>query len=116
MYQDTAKLLAWQKSHEFALMIYKITQDFPKEELYGLTSQIRRAAVSVPRNIVEGRARGYGAETKRFYMIARASLEEARYQVLLARDLGYVCEDVYMKAILIADEAGRLLSGMIKRL
>jgi four helix bundle protein len=116
MYQDTSKLLAWQKSHEFALMIYKITQDFPKEELYGLTSQIRRAAVSVPSNIVEGRARGYGAETKRFYMIARASLEEARYQVLLARDLGYVNEDVYMQAISISDEAGRLLSGMIKRL
>lgn len=116
MYQDTSKLIAWQKSHEFVLMIYKISQDFPKEEMYGLTSQIRRAAVSVPSNIIEGRARGYGAETKRFYMIARASLEEAKYQVLLARDLGYVSNDVYNQVNSFADEAGRLLGGMIKRL
>jgi four helix bundle protein len=65
MYQDTSKLIVWQKSHELVLKIYAITKDFPKDEQFGLTSQIRRAVVSIPSNIVEGKARGSNKLLKR---------------------------------------------------
>jgi len=82
-------LLVWQKSHALALRVYKATRTFPREETYGLTAQIRRAVVSVPANIAEGfKKRGRG-DKGRFMNIAEASLEEARYYVLLAGDLGY---------------------------
>ncbi len=87
MYSDTSKLIVWQKSHELVLKIYKITKDFPKDEMYGLTSQIRRASVSIPSNIAEGKARGSNKEYKRFLLMARGSLEETKYQLLLAKDL-----------------------------
>lgn len=116
MYQDTSKLLFWQKAHELVLKVYEITNEFPKSETFGLTSQIRRAAVSVPSNIVEGRARGYDAELKRFLLISRGSLEEVKYQLLLSKDLGYITNEKYNEAYLLADEVGRLLGGMIKRL
>ena len=96
--------------------IYKITKTFPKEELYGLTSQIRRAAVSIPSNIVEGRARGSNKEYKRFLLISRGSLEEVKYQLLLARDLQYVESSIYNKTVNLTDEVGRLLNGLIKSL
>ena len=96
--------------------IYKITKGFPKEELYGLTSQIRRAAVSVPSNIVEGRARAGNKEYKRFLLISRGSLEEVKYQLLLARDLQYVESSIYNKTVNLTDEFGRLLNGLINSL
>jgi four helix bundle protein len=92
-------LVAWQKAHEFVLAVYRVTSDFPKHELYALSSQMRRAAVSVPANIAEGfRRRGKGDKT-RFLNIAAASLEECRYYVILACDLGY-CEDVRLTRLL----------------
>ena len=93
--------------------IYKITKSFPKEELYGLTSQIRRAAVSIPSNIVEGKARGSQKEYKRFLLISRGSLEEVKYQLLLAKDLKYIEEETYQKSIELAKEVGRLLNGLL---
>lgn len=116
MYEDTSKLIVWQKSHELVLKIYKITENFPKEELFGLTSQIRRAAVSIPSNIVEGKARGSNNEYNRFLLIARGSLEEVKYQLLLARDLKYISDEKYNSTLELAKDVGRLLSGMIKRL
>ena len=116
IYNDTSKLIVWQKSHELVLNIYKITKSFPKEELYGLTSQIRRAAVSIPSNIVEGRARGSNKEYKRFLLISRGSLEEVKYQLLLARDLQYVESNIYNKTVNLTDEVGRLLNGLINSL
>lgn len=116
MYSDTSKLLVWQKSHELTLKIYKITKDFPKEEMFGLTSQVRRAAVSVPSNVVEGKARGSNKEYKRFLLMARGSLEEVKYQLLLAKDLGYIEEVVYKEIYEKTDEVGRLLGGLIKNL
>jgi four helix bundle protein len=82
-------LVVWQKAHEFVLAVYRITSTFRKHELYALSSQMRRAAVSVPANIAEGfRRRGHG-DKARFLNIAAASLEESRYYLILARDLGY---------------------------
>ena len=82
-------LVVWQKAHRFVLDVYKITLTFPKDELYGLTSQFRRAAISIPANIAEGYTR-YGDKDKlRFYNIAQGSLEECRYYLVLSNDLGY---------------------------
>lgn len=116
MYDDTNKLIVWQKSHELTLEIYEITKDFPKEELFGLTSQIRRAAASVPSNIVEGKARGSNKEYKRFLLVARGSLEETKYQLLLAKDLKYIDEQKYKEILNLSKDVGRLLAGLIKTL
>ncbi len=116
MYQDTSKLIAWQKSHKLVLIIYKITTYFPKDELYGLTSQMRRASTSVPCNIVEGKARGSSKDFKRFLLIARGSLEEVKYQMLLAKDLKYIEEETYLEVLSLAKEVGRLLAGLIRKL
>ena len=116
MYQDTSKLIVWQRSHELVLKIYEITKDFPKDEQFGLTSQIRRAAVSIPSNIVEGKARGSSKDYNRFLLIARGSLEEVKYQMLLAKDLKYIDEQKYKELLNLAMEVGRLLAGLIKKL
>lgn len=113
MYIDSTKLLVWQKSHELVLKVYEITRGFPKEELYGLTSQIRRAAVSVPCNIVEGKGRGSSAEYKRFLIIARGSLEEVKYQLFLAEELCYMDSEDNKTILTLSKEVGRLLNGLI---
>ena len=113
MYDDTSKLIVWQKAHELVLKIYETTKDFPREEMFGLTSQIRRAAVSIPSNIVEGKARGFNKEYKRFLLMARGSLEEVKYQVLLAKDLQYIDEEAYKEIIELAKKVGKLLNGLI---
>lgn len=116
MYQDTSKLIVWQRAHELVLRIYDITKSFPKDEQFGLTSQIRRAAVSIPSNIVEGKARGSNKDYNRFLMMARGSLEEVKYQMLLAKDLKYIDEESYRELLNLALETGRLLAGLIKKL
>ncbi len=116
MYTDTSKLIVWQKSHELTLKVYQITNSFPKNEMFGLTSQIRRAVVSVPSNIVEGKARGSNKEYKRFLLIARGSLEEVKYQLFLAKDLKYIDETTYKRTLVLADETGKLLNGLINKL
>jgi len=88
--QDYRKLKVWQKAHELALAVYEASARFPREEVYALTSQIRRAAASVPSNIVEGCGRGSNAELMRFLYIALGSANEVEYQLLLARDLGFL--------------------------
>ncbi len=116
MYEDISKLIVWQKAHELVLKIYEVTKEFPKDELFALTSQIRRAAVSIPSNIVEGKARGSNKEYNRFLLIARGSLEEVKYQILLAKDLKYIDDMKYKEVLNIALETGKLLAGLIKRL
>lgn len=116
MYNDTSKLIVWQKSHKLVLMIYKITSDFPKEESFGLVSQLRRAAVSIPSNIVEGKARGSNKEYKRFLLMARGSLEEVKYQLLLSKDLEYINPEQYEFITLVSDEIGKMLNGLITKL
>lgn len=105
------ELVAWQKAHQLTLEIYRLTKSFPKEELYGLTSQIKRAATSVPSNIAEGFQRRGKADKCKFFNIAQASLEEARYQLILARDLDYADTSTAMK---LADETGKLLGSYMR--
>jgi four helix bundle protein len=88
-------LLVWQKSHELTLKVYKISIAFPKEELFGLTSQIRRAASSIATNIAEGSGRNSDAEMKRFLIISTGSCSEVEYQLILSKDLGYISEALY---------------------
>jgi len=116
MYDDTNKLIVYQKSHALVLQTYEITKEFPREELFGLVSQIRRAAVSIPSNIVEGKARGSNKEFKRFLLMSRGSLEELKYQLLLAKDLGYVNEGKYNRILKIADEVGKIINGLIRKM
>ncbi len=108
------EILAWKKAHELVLSIYKTTNLFPKSELFGLTSQLRRAAASVPANIVEGFRRKNLKDSLHFYNIADASLEETKYHLLLARDLAYTTESEYKKDLSLAEETGRLLTRWIQ--
>jgi len=101
----------WQKSHNLVLKIYKMTRDFPRYELFGLTSQIRRSGVSIPANIVEGFKRKGNADKVRFYNIAQASLEETRYYLILANDLEYANTEDLMRDI---DEVARMLDGYVR--
>jgi len=82
-------LIVWQKAHAWVLATYRFSDSFPSKEMYGLTSQFRRAAVSIPANIAEGFKKTGVADKKRFMNIAQGSLEECRYYLILARDLGY---------------------------
>ena len=85
----------WKEAHRLAIEIYKITNNFPKEEIYGLTPQLRRASVSIPSNIAEGMGRNTTKELLNFLYNARGSLSEVLYQLLLANDLKYIEESVY---------------------
>jgi four helix bundle protein len=82
-------LIVWQKAHQFVLSVYKFASNFPKSEIYGLTSQFRRAAVSIPANIAERFKKKGAADKARLMNIAQGSLEECRYYVILSKDLGY---------------------------
>lgn len=93
--RDFRKYKIWEKSHEFALKIYEITQKYPKEEVYGTTSQIRRAAVSIPTNIAEGCGRDSDKEFKRFLVIASGSVSEVNYFLILSKDLGYITNEEF---------------------
>lgn len=106
-------LLVWQKSHAFVLAAYRLTEHWPKSELYGLTSQFRRAAVSIPANIAEGFKRMGRPDKARFFNIAQGSLEECRYYLILANDLGY-CDTGRAQADL--DEISRMLDAYVKGL
>ncbi len=82
-------LIVWQKAHQFVILVYKMSQTFPKSETYGLSSQFRRAAVSIAANIAEGFRKRGRADKLRFFNIAQGSVEESRYYLILAEDLGY---------------------------
>src|SRR5436190_1542987 len=94
MMQRYTDLIVWQRSHQWVLAVYRACADFPRNEQFELTSQLRRAIVSVPANIAEGSKRRSSAEYARFVNIAKASLAEADYLLLLSRDLGYLTPSV----------------------
>ena len=101
-------LLVWQRAHAFVLAVYKATARFPGREIYGLTSQMRRAAISIAANIAEGFAKRGKADKVRFMNIAEGSLEESRYYLLLSQDLGYGSTGELMELL---NEVGRLLKA-----
>ena len=113
---DYRKLNVWQKAHEFALEIYKISATFPKDEIYGLTSQIRRAAVSIPSNISEGCGRLGNIELKQFLSVSMGSANETEYQLLLAHDLGYISPNNYKKLNSDIEEIRKMLASYIKKI
>jgi len=112
--KDFRKIKAWHRAHGLTLQVYKITESFPKEELYGLTSQIRRAAASIPTNIAEGCGRGTDAELARFIDIALGSASEVEYHLLLAHDLGYIAENDYDVLSTETIEIKRMLTTFAK--
>jgi four helix bundle protein len=102
-------LIVWQKSHRFVLAVYQITRsDFPREEIYGLTSQFRRAAVSIAANVAEGFRKQSKADKARMLNISEGSLEECRYYLILAKDLGYMNNNDMWE---LTEEIGRLLNA-----
>lgn len=110
------ELMVWQKSHELTLKIYKISSSFPKEELFGLTSQIRRSASSIPTNTAEGCGRNSNAEMKRFLTISTGSCSELEYQIILSKDLGYISEVSFKELSENAITIRRMLHTFIQRL
>lgn len=110
------ELLVWQKGHQLALEIYRVTVGFPKVEQFGLTDQLRRAAISVPSNVVEGYERGSNKEFKHFLSIARGSTGEVRAQIELARDIGYMQDDDFEKIFDLTTEVHKMINSLIKKL
>src|SRR5690242_7272739 len=114
--RDFRELKVWAKAHELTLAIYRETAQFPKQELYGLTSQLRRAAASVGANIAEGAGKTSRAEFARFLETASGSASELEYHLLLAKDLGYISSDVYDDLSASVGEIKRMLTGFMQHL
>jgi four helix bundle protein len=113
MARDYTKIKAWQLADELALIVYKATKEFPKSEMWGLTSQMRRAAVSVPANIVEGSARRNRNEYLQFLYIAMSSLAELNYYIRFTKECGYLDTNRYEELWVKAQEGLRTLQGLI---
>lgn len=116
MITDHRDLDVWQRSHRFALDVYRATRGFPRDELYGLTSQLRRAAVAIPANLAEGGARQSRREFLQFCYIARGSASEIAYLLLVVKDLGILPSDEYEKLREECQRISKMLSNLIKSL
>jgi four helix bundle protein len=114
--QDYTKLKVWEKSHDLTLTIYRVTLSFPREEVYGLTSQMRRSCASVPTNIAEGCGRGGRVELARFLRIAAGLASELAYQLLLAHDLRFLSRKDYDFLTAEVGEVKRMLRALILKL
>jgi four helix bundle protein len=110
------QLKVWQRSHRLTLAVYDATTALPKEELYGLTSQMRRSCAAIPANIAEGCGRSSNADLARFLQIALGSASELQYHLLLARDLSYLNPRTYKRLTREATETKRMLTSFIKNL
>ncbi|MDD5165356.1 MAG: four helix bundle protein [Candidatus Pacebacteria bacterium] len=108
-------LKTWQEAHSVVIDIYKITKKFPKEELFGLTNQMRRSAVSITSNIAEGFGRNTLKDKARFFYIARGSMVELRNQLIISKDIQYISETEYVTFENKIDNAQRLLHGLIRK-
>ncbi len=109
-------LIAWQKSMDLVEMIYTITRTFPKEELYGLTSQVRRAAVSIPSNIAEGEGRNSKKEFSQFLSISYGSLSEVETQIMIANRLQYTNNKKTELVLCLCKEIGKIINGLRRSL
>jgi four helix bundle protein len=114
--KDFRKQKVWQKSHQLTLEIYKVTIDFPRDELYGLTSQIRRSCASIPANIAEGCGRNSDADFSRFLQIAMGSAAELEYHLVLSHDLGLLNDFNYESLSIKTIEIKQMLASFIKKL
>ena len=114
--KDFRDIKVWQKAHNLTLEIYKATRSFPKDELYTLVSQIRRASVSIPANVAEGCGRGTDSELRQFLQIAMGSASELEYHLVLARDLGYLEATLYESLNDQVTEVKRMLASFILKL
>ena len=106
------ELTVWQKAHELALFVYQLTETFPARERFGITSQIRRAAVSPAANIAEGFGRRTTGELLRSLQIARGEIEETRYFLILSRDLGFVRQADFEAGFVLCDTVGKLINAL----
>jgi len=114
--KDFHSLKVWERAHKLTLALYKATKNFPKEELYSLTNQIRRASSSMPTNIAEGCGRDSQAEMTHFFLIAMGSSSELEYQLILAHDLEYLEEKEYIELSSELSEIRRMLNAYIQKL
>lgn len=114
--KDFKDFKVWVKAHEVALAIYQSTRGFPREEVYGLTSQMRRAAVSIAANIAEGCGRRSDAELHRFLQIARGSASELEYHLILARDLRFMTDIEFRRLETRVVEVQRMLTSLVQRI
>jgi len=107
-------LIAWKKGHSLVIIIYKITKTFPKEEVFGLVSQMQRCAVSITSNLAEGFSRFSSKQKKQFYSIALGSVTELQNQILVAKDIGYLKKEDFKKVAQKTVEVHKLINGLIK--
>lgn len=114
--RDFKKLKVWSRSHDLTLRIYELTSEFPREEIYGLTSQIRRASASIPTNIAEGCGRDSSRDFARFLQIALGSVSETEYLTLLAHDLKYLDDDQYLELVDTIVSLKKMLSVLLLNL
>jgi four helix bundle protein len=112
--QSYQELIAWQKAIDLGVVIYEATRAFPREELFGLTSQLRRASVSIPSNIAEGQGRHSANEFVRFLHIAQGSLQEVETQLMIAKRLCYLNEEQHRVLLVRCAEIARLLNGLVR--
>jgi len=113
--QDFKKLKVWEKSHLLTLNIYQLTKSFPKEELFGLTSQLRRSSVSIPANIAEGTGKNTTNDITRYFQISLGSLQETEYYLILAKDLNYISSEYYINANNLLNEVKAMLITLIQK-
>ncbi len=111
-----SNLEVWKVAHQLTLEVYKITSNFPKSEQFGLISQVRRSASSVPTNIIEGQARQYKKEFVQFLYISKGSLEETNYHLFLSKELGYIKEEDYVVLFNLCSRIKMMLYKLIKSL
>ena len=109
-------LEVWKLAHQLTLKVYTISKNFPSTEMYGLTSQLRRSVSSVPTNIIEGQGRQYKKEFIQFLYIAKGSLDEANYQLFLAKDLHYISGEEYQELNILCTRIKMMLYKLIKSL
>ena len=114
--KDFRQLKVWDKAHQLTLAVYKATKRFPKEETYGLVSQMRRSSASIATNIAEGCGRNSDADFCRFLVVALGSGSELEYQLLLCHDLGYLDEEEYEALLSQLTEVKKMLNGFIHKL
>lgn len=113
--QDFKKLIVWEKSHLLTLNIYQLTKTFPKEELFGLTSQIRRSSVSIPANIAEGTGKLTSKDVTRYFQIALGSLQETEYYLILSKDLNLLKIEDFTQLNDLLNEVKAMLITLIQR-